>query len=129
EGWDNPNVFVIGMLKPNDYEGSSVTRRQEVGRGLRLCVDAIGQRIDDTAIVHNVNVLTVVANESFQDFVSKLQGEMRESLSARPRFANEAYFQGKLLRTETADTIIDEQMAYQIYRYLFKNDYTDDAGR
>lgn len=129
EGWDNPNVFVIGMLKPTDYEGSTVTRRQEVGRGLRLCVDATGQRIDDTAIVHDVNVLTVVANESFQDFVSKLQGELRESLSARPRFANEAYFQGKLLRTETADTIVGEKMAHQIYRYLFKSDYIDAADR
>lgn len=134
EGWDNPNVFVIGMLKPTDYEGSNVTRRQEVGRGLRLCVDATGQRIDDPTIVHDVNVLTVVANESFQDFVTKLQGEMRESLSARPRFASEEYFTGKLLRTDdesgaVVDTIVDDKIAKQIYRYLLKNDYTDDADR
>jgi type III restriction enzyme len=134
EGWDNPNVFVIGMLKPTDYEGSNVTRRQEVGRGLRLCVDARGQRIDDPTIVHEVNVLTVVANESFQDFVTKLQGEMRESLSSRPRFASEEYFTGKLLRTENesgavVDTVVDDKIAKQIYRYLLKNDYTDDADR
>ena len=134
EGWDNPNVFVIGMLKPTDYEGSNITRRQEVGRGLRLCVDATGQRIDDPTIVHDVNVLTVVANESFHDFVNKLQGEMRESLSARPRFASEEYFTGKLLRIEdesgmVIDTIVDDKIAKQIYRYLLKNDYTDDADR
>lgn len=129
EGWDNPNVFVIGMLKPTDYEGSNVTRRQEVGRGLRLCVDATGQRIDDKTIVHDINVLTVVANESFQDFVTKLQGEMREALSARPRFANKEYFTGKLLRTDAGDTIVDEKMAKQIERYLTKNDYTDDDDR
>lgn len=125
EGWDNPNVFVIGMLKPTDYEGSTVTRRQEVGRGLRLCVDATGQRIDDKAIVHDVNVLTVVANESFQEFVTKLQGEMRESLSARPRFASEVYFTGKLLRTETGDKTVDAKMASQIFFYLVQNGYTD----
>ncbi len=129
EGWDNPNVFVIGMLKPTDYEGSTVTRRQEVGRGLRLCVDATGQRIDDKVIVHDVNVLTVVANESFQDFVSKLQGEMRDSLSARPRFATEEYFTGKLLRTESGETIVDDKLAKQIYRYLIKSDYTDDSDQ
>ncbi|QDT04221.1 Type III restriction enzyme, res subunit [Rubripirellula lacrimiformis] len=125
EGWDNPNVFVIGMLKPTDYEGSTVTRRQEVGRGLRLCVNSVGQRIDDPTIVHDVNVLTVVANESFQDFVSKLQGEMRDSLSARPRFASEDYFTGKLLRTETDETIVNAKMASQIYFYLVQNGYTD----
>ena len=125
EGWDNPNVFVIGMLKPTDYEGSTVTRRQEVGRGLRLCVDASGQRIDDKTIVHDVNVLTVIANESFQDFVTKLQGEMRESLSARPRFASEEYFTGKLLRMESGDKTVDAKMASQIFFYLVQNGYAD----
>jgi len=125
EGWDNPNVFVIGMLKPTDYEGSTVTRRQEVGRGLRLCVDSTGQRIDDKTIVHDVNVLTVVANESFQDFVSKLQGEMRDSLSARPRFASEEYFTGKLLKMESGDKTVDAKMASQIFFYLVQNEYTD----
>lgn len=129
EGWDNPNVFTIGMLKPTDYEGSTVTRRQEVGRGLRLCVNSIGQRMDDPVTVHDINVLTVVANESFQDFVTKLQGEMRESLSARPRFASEEYFTGKLLQTESGDKTVDPAMAKQIYRYLLKNDYTDDHDR
>lgn len=125
EGWDNPNVFVIGMLKPTDYEGSTATRRQEVGRGLRLCVDANGQRIDDPSIVHDVNVLTVVANESFQEFVTRLQSEMADSLSARPRFATEEYFSGKLLQSETGETIVDKTMASQIYFYLVQNGYCD----
>ncbi|MCR9207648.1 MAG: DEAD/DEAH box helicase family protein [bacterium] len=129
EGWDNPNVFTIGMLKPTDYAGSTVTRRQEVGRGLRLCVDNDGQRMDDPVIVHDINVLTVVANESFQDFVTNLQGEMRESLSARPRFATKEYFTGKLLQNQDGETITDPVMANQIFRYLMKNDFTDDRDQ
>ncbi|WP_153556672.1 type III restriction-modification system endonuclease [Roseimaritima sediminicola] len=126
EGWDNPNVFTIGMLKPADYEGAKkTTRRQEVGRGLRLCVDSQGRRIDDPTVVHDVNVLTVVANESFQDFVGKLQGEMRDAISARPRFASEEYFTGKLLQTEEGETIVSKTMASQIYFYLVQNGYTD----
>ena len=67
EGWDNPNVFGMCMLKHSE---STISRRQEVGRGLRLCVNQNGERIDHPAIVHDVNVLTVIANESYQDFVA-----------------------------------------------------------
>ncbi|MEU4626140.1 DEAD/DEAH box helicase family protein [Actinoplanes sp. NPDC023801] len=66
EGWDNPNVFVIGMLKSSD---NTVSRRQEVGRGLRLAVDQRGERVD------GVNELTVVADESYSAFVAALQAE------------------------------------------------------
>ena len=70
EGWDNPNVFVICMLKHSD---NTVSRRQEVGRGLRLSVNQDGDRMDNPATVHQVNVLTVVASESYKDFVAGLQ--------------------------------------------------------
>jgi len=127
EGWDNPNVFVIGTLKHSD---NTVSRRQEVGRGMRLAVISEGplkgERLDDPATVHQVNVLTVVANESYKDFVSGLQQDISESLSERPRKADEAYFTGKVLRTETGDLPVTPQMAKQIYKYLLKNDYTDD---
>jgi len=73
EGWDNPNVFVMGMLKRSD---STVSRRQEVGRGLRLCVNARGDRVDDPATVHQVNELTVVTDESYTEFVTGLQREL-----------------------------------------------------
>jgi type III restriction enzyme len=82
--------------------------------------------MDDPATVHEVNVLTVVASESYKDFVSGLQKDISESLSERPRIANEAYFAGKVLKTETGDVPVTPQMAKQIYKYLVKNDYTDD---
>ncbi len=124
EGWDNPNVFVMCMLKHSD---NTVSRRQEVGRGLRISVNKSGDRMDHPSTVHDVNVLTVVASESYKDFVAGLQTEIAESLSARPRKATKEYFAGKMLRTETGLVEVTEQMANQIYRYLVKNDYTDDA--
>ncbi|MEI7733033.1 MAG: DEAD/DEAH box helicase family protein [Verrucomicrobiota bacterium] len=122
EGWDNPNVFVICTLKHSD---NTISRRQEVGRGLRLSVNQDGDRMDNPATVHQVNVLTVVASESYKDFVSALQQDISESLSARPRKADEAYFTGKVLKTATGDVTVTSQMAKAIYKYLLKNDYTD----
>ena len=124
EGWDNPNVFVICALKHSD---NTISRRQEVGRGLRLSVNQQGDRMDHPAIVHDVNVLTVVASESYKDFVTALQKDISESLSARPKLANEEYFTGKVLKTATGEVQVTPQLAKQIYRYLVKNDYTDDA--
>lgn len=123
EGWDNPNVFVIGTLKHSD---STISRRQEVGRGMRLAVTQSGDRLDDPATVHQHNVLTVVANESYKDFVAGLQKDISESLSERPRVADEDYFTGKVLNTPDGDVPVTPPMAKQIYRYLVKHDYTDD---
>ena len=122
EGWDNPNVFVICTLKHSD---NTVSRRQEVGRGLRLSVNQNGDRMDNPATVHQVNVLTVVASESYKDFVSALQKDISASLSARPRKADEGYFTGKVLKTPTGDVAVTPQLAKAIYKYLLKNDYTD----
>ena len=88
EGWDNPNVFVLGMLKKSD---STISRRQEIGRGLRLCVDQHGERMDDPASVHEINELTVVTDESYTAFVEGLQREISESVTARPGRDNVAY--------------------------------------
>ena len=126
EGWDNPNVFVICALKHSD---NTISRRQEVRRGLRLSVNQNGDRMDHPATVHDVNVLTVVASESYKDFVSALQKDISESLSARPKFANEEFFTGKVMQTATGDVQITPQLAKQIYKYLLKNDYTDDDDR
>ena len=126
EGWDNPNVFVICTLKHSD---NTVSRRQEVGRGMRLAVTQGGDRMDDPATVHQVNVLTVVANESYKDFVSGLQKDISASLSDRPRQANEEYFRDKVLKTPTGDVKVTPQMAKLIERYLVKNDYTDADDR
>ncbi len=126
EGWDNPNVFVMCMLKHSD---NTISRRQEVGRGLRLSVDQHGDRMDHPAVVHDINVLTVVASESYKDFVSGLQKEIADTLSSRPRKATEAYFTGKTIATESGPVEITPAMAKQIYRYLVKNDYSDDADQ
>lgn len=126
EGWDNPNVFVICTLKHSD---NTISRRQEVGRGLRLSVNQHGDRMDAPATVHQINVLTVVASESYKDFVTALQRDMSEGLSERPRVADESYFTGKVLKTSAGDVEVTPQLAKQIYKYLLKNDYTDDKDR
>lgn len=126
EGWDNPNVFVMCMLKHSD---NAISRRQEVGRDLRLSVNQTGDRMDNPVTVHDVNILTVVASESYKGFVANLQREISDSLSARPRKADEAYFTGKFIHTETGTLEITPIMAKQIYKYLRNNDYTDDANQ
>lgn len=126
EGWDNTNVFVICTLKHSD---NTVSRRQEVGRGMRLAVAQTGDRIDDPAIVHQVNVLTVVANESYKDFVAGLQKDISASLSARPKQANAEYFTDKVLKTPAGDVKVTPQIAKLIERYLVKNDYSDTDER
>lgn len=122
EGWDNPNVFVICALKHSD---NTISRRQEVGRGLRLSVNQHGDRIDHPSIVHDVNVLTVVASESYKDFVAALQRDISESLSARPRVADKAYFTGKVLNTTEGPITVSDDQATDIEFYLIQNGYVD----
>ena len=126
EGWDNPNVFVICTLKHSD---NTISRRQEVGRGLRLAVNQYGDRMDDPLNVHDINRLTVVASESYKDFVTALQKDISDSLSARPQKADVKYFIGKVLHTEQGDIQISEDMARKIYRYLIKHDYTNEQDQ
>ena len=123
EGWDNPNVFVMCMLKHSD---NTISRRQEVGRGLRLSVNQHGERQDHPATVHEINVLSVIASESYTDFVTNLQKEMKEALSDRPSKADVDFFTNKVITTEQGAKTVDEPMAKQIYKYLLKNDYIDD---
>lgn len=123
EGWDNPNVFVICTLKHSD---NTISRRQEVGRGMRISVNKFGDRMDDPATVHDINVLTVVASESYKDFVTGLQRDISESLSTRPKVADKDYFLGKVLNTENGKVKVDGKMARTIYKYLLKNDYIND---
>jgi type III restriction enzyme len=122
EGWDNPNVFTMCMLKHSD---NMISRRQEVGRGLRLSVNQQGDRMDNPSTVHDINVLTVVASESYKDFVDGLQKEISEALSARPRHANEEYFTGKVLNTDQGGVEISADMAAGIEFFLVQNGYVD----
>lgn len=123
EGWDNPNVFVMCMLKHSD---NTISRRQEVGRGLRISVNHAGDRMDHPATVHEINVLTVVASESYKDFVGNLQREISDSLSERPRAANKDYFKGKVFQSGDGSTItVSDEMATDIEFYLIQNGYVD----
>ncbi len=129
EGWDNPNVFQICTLK---HSSSNVQRRQEVGRGLRLCVNALGERMDSTIPdfnVHSLNVLTVVANDSYEDFVKGLQDEIKENLYQRPTKASKEFFAGKKFIIDGEEKVITTVQATSIYRYLLKNDYIDDNDK
>ncbi|MDB9800142.1 DEAD/DEAH box helicase family protein [bacterium] len=122
EGWDNPNVFVICTLKHTDNE---TLRRQEVGRGLRIAVNQNGDRQDNPATVHHTNVLTVVANESYESFVKAFQEETASALSSRPRIANAAYFENKQIQTESGPLSLDLDKAQGIEDYLLQNGYVD----
>jgi type III restriction enzyme len=128
EGWDNPNVFQICTLKQS---GSDVRKRQEVGRGLRLCVNNNGDRMDVNVLgtdVHNVNVLTVVANESYDSFAKRLQTEIAEVVADRPREVTSDLFENKsIFNTEGKEPIIiDHKTASKITHGLIKNGYLDD---
>ena len=126
EGWDNPNVFVMGMLKRSD---NTTTRRQEIGRGLRLSVDQHGERMDNPVTVHDINELTVVTDESYTDFVTALQKEIIESLSARPRKASVDYFVGKQIKLADGSTgMLEKALAQALYNHLIRHDYIDDDG-
>ncbi len=125
EGWDNPNVFTMGLLKKSD---NTISRRQEIGRGLRLAVNQHGERMDDPAIVHDINELTVVTDESYTDFVAGFQKEVAESLSARPRKATPEFFAGKLLEVldgSGEQVEITSDQALQLLYWLRINEFID----
>lgn len=125
EGWDNPNVFQICTLKHSD---SQTAKRQEVGRGLRLCVNQFGNRMDvescgDT--VHDINMLTVIASESYKGFVADLQSDIKTVLYDRPTAATSEYFKGKYVKVDGTPTLIDSTIADTIEFYLISNGYVD----
>ena len=124
EGWDNPNVFVMGMLKKSD---NTTTRRQEIGRGLRLSVDQHGERMDNHVTVHDINELTVVTDESYTKFVTALQKEIAASLSARPRKATPEFFAGKIVENPTTaeKVAITDDQAKQLQFWLTTNGFID----
>lgn len=126
EGWDNPNVFQICTLKQST---SDVRKRQEVGRGLRLCVNDRGDRMDANALgneVHNVNVLTIIASESYDSFAKGLQSEFAEVVADRPVKITEDLFIGRVLKGINGEEItIDNELADAIQFELISNKYID----
>ncbi len=127
EGWDNPNVFTLCTLKHSD---NTISRRQEIGRGLRISVNQQGERQDDPATVHDINVLDVIANESYESFATNLQKELLEELKDRPRKASVSFFKDRKIKTEDgSDLLITEDLAEDIMGYLRENDYIHPVDR
>ena len=126
EGWDNPNVFQICTLKQSNSE---VRKRQEVGRGLRLCVNRDGERMDENVLgneVHEINVLTVIASESYDSFTRGLQTELSEAVADRPRAVLPELFASKKITDTNGNTeVISEDIAREIWMDLRVNGYID----
>jgi type III restriction enzyme len=129
EGWDNPNIFQICALKHSD---NATAKRQEVGRGLRLCVNSSGERQDadvcGETLVHSVNVLTVIASESYASFVEGLQSEIKSDLYERPTTIDTDYFTNKTVQVGEDTHTITSAESTAIYNYLVRNDYISDDG-
>lgn len=129
EGWDNPNVFQICTLKQSSSE---VRKRQEVGRGLRLCVNQNGERMDTNVLgndVHNINVLTVIASESYDAFAKGLQTELAEAVADRPLVVTPELFVGKVIKDKHGnEQVIDPDLARAIHFDLIAAGYVDRKG-
>ena len=129
EGWDNPNVLQICTLKQSS---SDVRKRQEVGRGLRLCVNQDGERMDTNVLgndVHNVNILTVIASESYDSFAKGLQNEIAEAVADRPTAVTAELFIGKVIKDDKGnEQIVDGDTGRAIHFDLIVNGYIDKKG-
>ena len=129
EGWDNPNVFQICTLKQSSSE---VRKRQEVGRGLRLCVNQDGERMDANVVgndVHPVKVLTVIASESYDSFAKGLQTELADAVAGRPVAVTADLFKGKVLVDASGnEQVVDGELAQAIHYDLIVNGYIDRKG-
>ncbi len=130
EGWDNPNVFQICTLKES---GSETSKRQEVGRGMRLCVDRDGNRQDAATLgesmVQGVNLLTVIASESYASFVGDLQKDIRAELRRRPKRVDAELFQGVSVSNGAGATLtLSNADANEIMYALAANRLVDKTG-
>ena len=130
EGWDNPNVFQICALIHSD---ATIRRRQEVGRGMRLCVNEHGNRLDFETVgeqVHEINRLTVIASESYEEFARGLQSEISATLKDRPQKAEVDFFIGKLVTDALGQSIrLTEDISKKLNKFLYKNDILDDEDK
>lgn len=125
EGWDNPNVFQICTLKPQSE--SEIRSRQEIGRGLRLCVNQQGERMDESVLgdeVQELNKLTLITDMSFGKFAEAWQTGLAESLADRPRKVDVQLFVGRTLEdTQGREVKVTKELADAIYEDLIGNGY------
>lgn len=124
EGWDNPNVFQICTLKNSDNE---TKKRQEVGRGMRLCVNQNGERQDEDLLgsaVFDTNILTIIASESYDDFSKGLQDEIAKAISTRPIIVTANLFEGKTIVFDSGEKkTLSTSQAVAVHEELISNGY------
>ncbi len=133
EGWDNPNVFQICTLRDDNLGKSTIRKRQEVGRGMRLCVDKSGQRQDVSVWgkqVQDINLLTVIASESYEQFAASLQHEILDDLKSRPQVVNDKLLSGiKLKNSKGHDVVLDRKQAKELHAALESVGFIDSEGK
>ncbi len=126
EGWDNPNVFQICTLNET---ASVMKKRQEIGRGLRICVNQDGERVHG----FDVNTLTVMANESYEQFVSELQKEIESEegikfgLVEKHQFANIPVFSKD--QPDAKPTFLGAKKSEELWKHLNNEGYLDSKGK
>lgn len=124
EGWDNPNVFQICTLR---HTHSEISKRQEIGRGLRICVNQNGERMDSKKLEEeffDVNHLTIIANESYENFARQLQTEILESLKDRVTALHLEVFKNRTFVDNAGNKVkLDTQDAALLYAELVKKGY------
>lgn len=127
EGWDNPNVFQICTLK---HSQSNISKRQEIGRGLRICVNNSGDRMDSSVLENDffdINKLTVIASESYDSFAKELQKEIVESLSDRPIKLTTDVLINRVLKNNQGDKFVfDNQSSMDLIFEFRSKGYVDD---
>ncbi|MCR4285870.1 MAG: restriction endonuclease subunit R, partial [Candidatus Kaiserbacteria bacterium] len=120
EGWDNPNIFQICTLKHSE---STMSKRQEIGRGLRIAVDEHGERMDHSVLegeFFDVNTLTVIASESYDSFAKQLQKEILDTLSERPSTLEVDVFKGRVLKNKDGETYTFDDKGAMDLIFMFK---------
>lgn len=127
EGWDNPNIFQICTLK---HSQTTIGKRQELGRGLRIAVDENGNRMDENTLgaeFFDINKLTVIASESYDTFAKELQKEIFDSLSDRPvELTLDILINRTLKNAEGKEFTIDQKTATKILMSFTADGYVDE---
>lgn len=126
EGWDNPNIFQICTLK---HSQSTISKRQEIGRGLRIAVNKHGNRMDSETLdseFFDINTLTVIASESYDTFAKELQNEILASLSGRPTRIEVSVLKDLELKNKAGETFVfDEMTAMRVIMDFTQKGYID----
>ena len=122
EGWDNPNVFQICTLNETSSE---MKKRQEIGRGLRIAVNQEGERVRG----FDVNTLTVMANEAYEQFVDSLQKEMEKEENIKFGVVEDFVFTNIVIKIENGKEVyLGHEKSKEIYEELIRREYIDENG-